>query len=82
MGSGDDPTINIGNISIKCGNCETYQTLCGFHRRDDWHIYVYECENQLCDPSVTRTLVEVPAHLDEFTRRDPQWRGGRSGHED
>lgn len=79
---GDDvPTINIRNISIKCGNCEEYQTLCGFSRRDDWHIYVYECENQICDAEVTRTLVEVPASLDAFARRDPQWRGGRSGHE-
>jgi len=82
MGSSDDLTINIRNISIKCGNCETYQTLCGFRRRDDWHIYVYECENQICDPAVTRTLVEVPAHLDEFAHRDPDWRHGRSGHED
>ena len=29
--------INIRNISIKCGNCNTYQTLAAFSRRDaDW----------------------------------------------
>jgi hypothetical protein len=31
--------INIRNISVKCGNCDTYQTLCGFSRREDWHVY-------------------------------------------
>ena len=70
--------INIRNLSIKCGNCETYQTLCGFARRDeDWNVYTYECENEICDPAVTRTLLEVPAHLDEFANRDPEWRGGK-----
>lgn len=68
--------VNIRNISIKCGNCNTYQTLCGFAPREDWHIYTYECENDTCDPTATRTLVEVPAELDEFARRDPGWRGG------
>ncbi len=71
-----DP-INIRDISIKCGNCNTYQTLAGFARRGEWNVYTYECENDLCDPSVTRTLVEVPSELDAFARRDPEWRGGR-----
>ncbi len=68
--------IDIRNISIKCGQCGNYQTLVGFAPRDDWHVYTYECENDVCAPDVTRTLVEVPAHLDEFARRDPDWRGG------
>lgn len=65
-------TVNIRDISIKCGNCATYQTLCGFERRGDFHVYRYECENEVCEPSVTRTLVEVPRELDEFARRDPE----------
>jgi hypothetical protein len=74
------PSINIRNLSIKCGHCQTYQTLCGFSRREEWHVYTYECENDTCDPEVTRTLVEVPIELDEFARRDPTWRGGAPGH--
>lgn len=69
--------INIRNISIKCGNCNTYQTLSSFSRRDEWNVYTYECENDTCDPNVTRTLVEVPRDLDEFANRDPNWRGGK-----
>lgn len=65
--------LNIRNLSIKCGQCESYQTLCAFRREGEWHIYTYECENDICDPEVTRTLVEVPRELDEFAHRDPQW---------
>jgi hypothetical protein len=68
--------INIRNLSIKCGRCDTYQTLCSFARREEWNVYTYECENDTCPPDETRTLVEVPAELDEFARRDPEWRGG------
>ncbi len=68
--------INIRNISIKCGNCDSYQTLCGYARRGEWNVYTYECENDVCDAEVTRTLVEVPRELDEFAHRDPEWRGG------
>jgi hypothetical protein len=68
--------INVRDISIKCGNCNTYQTLCTFSRRDDMNVYTYECENDKCDPAVTRTHVEVPRDLDEFARRDADWRGG------
>ncbi len=75
-------SINIRNISIKCGNCETYQTLTGFAQRHEWNVYTYECENDICDPAVTRTLVEVPRELDEFARRDPGWRGGGRHGED
>ena len=70
--------INVRNLSVKCGNCDTYQTLAAFRRRGDgWNVYTYECENDVCDPAVTRTLVEVPEDLDEFARRDTGWRGGR-----
>jgi hypothetical protein len=69
-------TINIRNLSIKCGNCNSYQTLSSFARRDEWNVYTYECENDVCDPAVTRTLIEVPRDLDEFANRDPGWRGG------
>lgn len=70
----DDPDlemIDIRNLSIRCGNCDTYQTLSAFARRDEWNVYTYECENEVCDPVVTRTLLEVPAELDRFARRDP-----------
>ena len=74
--------INIRNLSIKCGHCDTYQTLSGYARREDWNLYTYECENEVCDPAVTRTIVEVPAELDEFARRDSDWRGGGRHGED
>ena len=70
-------TIDIRNLSIKCGHCDTYQTLSRFRRRGDWNVYTYECENDVCDPDVTRTYLEVPAALDEFAHRDAGWRGGR-----
>ncbi len=84
-GGGEEPEldpstpgmVNIRNLSIKCGNCDTYQTLAAFSRRDDWNVYSYECENDVCDPDVTRTYVEVPQDLDAFARRDPGWRGGK-----
>lgn len=67
--------INIRNISIKCGQCNTYQTLCGYEPASERNAYTYECENDICDPDITRTIVEVPTELDEFARRDPEWRG-------
>ena len=70
-------SINIRNLSIKCGHCQTYQTLCSYEPSDGWNVYTYECENDTCDPEVTRTLVEVPMELDDFARRDPTWHGGR-----
>ena len=72
----EEEKVNIRNISNKCGNCYTYQTLTSFGRREDWNVYTYECENDICDPKVTRTIVEVPRDIDSFARRDPQWRGG------
>ena len=72
----DSSSINIRNISIMCANCGTYQTLSSYGRRDEWNVYTYECENDVCDPKVTRTMIEVPIELDEFANRDPNWRGG------
>ena len=67
---------NIRELSVKCGNCQTYQTLTGFSREAEINVYTYECENEICDPGVTRTLVEVHREVDEFANRDPNWRGG------
>jgi len=69
--------IDLRLFSVKCGHCGTYQTLCGFERRDEWNVYTYECENDICDPEVTRTLLEIPRELDTFARRDPGWKGGK-----
>jgi len=70
--------INIRNLSIRCGNCDTYQTLSAYEPREDgWNVYTYECENDVCDPAVTRTYLEVPRELDEFANRDPDWHGGK-----
>ncbi len=68
--------VNIREFSVKCGNCQTYQTLSGFARQGEANVYTYECENETCDPDVTRTLVEVHREVDEFANRDPNWRGG------
>jgi len=70
--------VNIRDISIKCGRCGKYQTLVRFERRGDANVYTYECEGTVCDPDLSRTLVEVPRELDEFARRDPTWRGSES----
>ena len=69
-------TVNVRHFSVKCGNCETYQTLSGYSRRDEYNVYAYECENETCDPAVTKTLIEVHQEVDEFANRDPEWRGG------
>ncbi len=66
--------VNIRDFSVKCGNCDAYQTLVGFAPAGEWHVYTYECESEICDAAVTRTLVEVPIELDEFARRDPEWK--------
>lgn len=69
--------MNIRNLSIKCGHCNTYQTLTHFHRDGDANVYTYVCDNDRCDAAVTKTLVEVPRDLDEFANRDPDWHGGK-----
>lgn len=71
--------INIRNLSVRCGRCNQYQVLVGFsHLDEEWNLYTYECDGEPCvaDPSSTRTFLEVPADLDEFANRDPNWRGG------
>lgn len=74
----EKPSINIRNLSIKCGHCSTYQTLAAYAPGENgWNVYTYECENDVCDPDMTRTLLEVPEEFDAFARRDPTWRGGR-----
>lgn len=72
----DTPTLDIRNMSVKCGQCETYQTLSHFEPAGEWNVYTYLCENEICDPAVTKTLVEVPKVIDVFANRDPDWRGG------
>lgn len=71
--------VNIRNFSVKCGRCGQYQTLMTYEPGDDWNVYTYECETEPCaaDAEGSRTLLEVPADLDEFARRDPGWRGGK-----
>ena len=64
--------IDVFMMSVKCGNCERYQTIVSFEKRDDHNVYTYECDwdaSPECDPNVTRTIVEVPRHLDNSTRR-------------
>ena len=71
--------INIRDLSIKCGRCDRYQTLVGYQRRDDWNVYTYVCEGDLCEPEDTRTLVEVPRSLDEFASRSSDWPPSAAG---
>lgn len=61
--------IDIFMMSVKCGNCDKYQTIVGFRKLPEKNIYTYECENDVCDPNVTRTVIEVPKHLDNSTKR-------------
>lgn len=71
--------VNIRNFSVKCGHCGNYQVIVSFRQIDaDWNEYVYECESPPCSNEVerSRTVLEIPADLDEYARRDPNWRGG------
>ena len=61
--------IDIFMMSIKCGNCDNYQTIVKFAKGPEKNTYTYECENDICDPNVTRTIIEVPRHLDNSTKR-------------
>jgi hypothetical protein len=67
--SPDRHVIDIFMMSVKCGNCDAYQTIVKFRKGPDKNVYTYECDNEICDPNVTRTIVEVPRHLDNSTRR-------------
>jgi len=70
--------IHIRNLSVRCGHCMNYQTLVAYRARDGWNVYVYECDAEHCDAEVSRTLLEIPAELDEFAQRDPEC-GGSCG---
>ena len=59
-------------MSLKCGNCDTYQTIVKFRKLPEKNVYTYECENEICDPNVTRTIVEVPQAPRQL---DPSGRG-------
>ena len=65
----DKHVIDIFMMSVKCGNCDTYQTVVGFKKYPEKNVYTYECENEICDPNVTRTIVEVPRDVDNSTKR-------------
>lgn len=72
METPDDPArhvIDVFMMSVKCGNCDSYQTIVKFAKGTEKNVYTYECENEICDPNVTRTFVEVPRQLDNSTRR-------------
>jgi hypothetical protein len=61
--------IDIFVMSVRCGNCDAYQTIMKFKKGVEKNIYTYECENEICDPNMTRTILEIPTHLDNSTRR-------------
>jgi len=65
----DNHVIDIFMMSVKCGNCDMYQTVVGFKKYPEKNVYTYECENEICDPNVTRTIVEVPREVDNSTKR-------------
>lgn len=75
MEQGELHKINIRDISIRCGHCNSYQTLSGFEPSDGYNIYTYECKNDTCDPAATRTLIEVPVFLDIFYQKHPECGG-------
>lgn len=72
-GTPDLHVIDIFMMSVKCGNCDKYQTVVSFDKKDpDKNVYTYECDWDVspgCDVNVTRTIIEVPKHLDNSTRR-------------
>jgi len=83
---GEPSKVNIRNFSVKCGRCGEYQVLSAFAAGEEWNVYTYECDNDVCTAEDTRTLLEVPVDLDEFANRDPSWHGGKvhagaGGHE-
>jgi hypothetical protein len=65
--------IDIFMMSVKCANCDRYQTVVGFDKsHPEKNVYTYECDfdaSPQCDVNVTRTIVEVPKHLDNSTKR-------------
>ena len=65
----DKHVIDVFMMSVKCGNCDSYQTVVGFKKLPDKNVYTYECENEICDPNETRTILEVPKEFDNSTKR-------------
>ena len=43
----DKHVIDIFMMSVKCGNCDTYQTIVGFKKYPEKNVYTYECENEI-----------------------------------
>lgn len=58
--------IYICNLLIKCGYCYIYQIFCVFLQCEEWNVYIYECENDVCDFEVICMFVEVFVEFDEF----------------
>ena len=87
----DQPELHVIDIfmmSVKCANCGKYQTIVGFDKSDpEKNVYTYECDfdaSPECDVNVTRTIVEVPKHLDNSTKRAeelPYYVGEEEGQE-
>ena len=70
--------INIRDLSVRCGRCLNYQTLVAYEPRNGWNVYVFQCDADHCDAESSRTLLEIPAEIDEFAQRDPDC-GGSCG---
>ena len=53
-----ESTINIRNISVKCGNCNTYQTLATFSMAAEfaftWFRMALICRLKRTQPAVCR----------------------------
>jgi len=61
--------INIRDLSFRCGRCMNFMTLASYAPREGWNAYTYECDSGTCDTEASRTVVEVPALLDEFAQK-------------
>ena len=70
--------INVRDLSVRCGRCLNFMTLSGYEPRAGWNAYTFECDAGSCDPSTSRTVIEVPAEIDEFARKHPDCAGGCS----
>ena len=46
-----------------------FMTLASYAPREGWNAYTYECDSGTCDTEASRTVVEVPALLDEFAQK-------------
>jgi hypothetical protein len=61
--------IDIFMMSVKCGNCDSYQTIVKFRKGRRRTSTRTSARTRSAIPNVTRTIVEVPKHLDNSTRR-------------